>query len=316
MAAQPLAWAKDDGTARKLLDEVLRQMQVFRTAPAPFVLEVEFTAQTTTQVRGHVKVRWESKDRSWTWVDFGDFQQVRVHSGGEEYEARNINFRPIRVSQVFGQLHLNEDPAAMKAQKEKKRTEKGSQLDCVQVQKLDWGKQVNELCVDASTRDLVSISWKDDENISYVQRYSGYAESEGRRYPTRMEMAVGNVTLLSVTIKNFKSAPFDAALLKPPKGPIERRRCDGQKPPVLIEKTEINVPNQSGRPASNTLAMVALTVQTDGTEGDANLLEMGNKVLDDTVVATVKNWKFKPAMCGDEPVIADLTVEVAFKIIP
>ena len=315
MGTAPLVRAADDSATQRLLDAALKQEQAFLEASTSFVLEADFTAQTPL-VTGHVKLRRESKDHSWSWVDFGDFQQISVQDGGEEYEARNLAFTPIRVSQLAGLLHLSGLPTPMKAQKEKTHSEGGRQLDCVQGQKQDLGKQVNELCVDVSTRDLVSVSWRDDQDLTHIDRYSEYMESEGRRYPTLLELAVNNTTLLSVTIKSFKSAPFDPALLQPPKGPIERRHCQGMKPPAVVSKSDFDVPEKSGRPSSNTLAMVALTVLTDGTVGDANLLEMGNNVLDDTVLAMVKKWKFKPAMCGDEAVVADVTVEVNFRIIP
>jgi outer membrane biosynthesis protein TonB len=36
--------------------------------------------------------------------------------------------------------------------------------------------------------------------------------------------------------------------------------------------------------------------------------------MDDATLETLKRWKFKPAMCGAEPVVADIQVVVSFRL--
>ena len=36
--------------------------------------------------------------------------------------------------------------------------------------------------------------------------------------------------------------------------------------------------------------------------------------MDDATLQTLKSWKFKPAMCGSEPVVSDIAVVVSFRL--
>jgi outer membrane biosynthesis protein TonB len=36
--------------------------------------------------------------------------------------------------------------------------------------------------------------------------------------------------------------------------------------------------------------------------------------MDESTLQTLKSWKFKPAMCGAEPVVSDMEVVVSFRI--
>ena len=47
---------------------------------------------------------------------------------------------------------------------------------------------------------------------------------------------------------------------------------------------------------------------------DVQLIGRAGREMDQVTQEIVKTWKFKPAMCGNEPVAYDITVEVAFRI--
>jgi TonB family protein len=53
---------------------------------------------------------------------------------------------------------------------------------------------------------------------------------------------------------------------------------------------------------------VSLTILADGALGDIQLIGRGGQSLDRPTLEAVKKWKFKPAMCGSEPVVSDLQV--------
>jgi len=59
---------------------------------------------------------------------------------------------------------------------------------------------------------------------------------------------------------------------------------------------------------------VVLTVLTDGSVANIRLVGRASRSMDDAALETLKDWKFKPAMCGTEPVVTDITVIVSFRI--
>jgi protein TonB len=60
--------------------------------------------------------------------------------------------------------------------------------------------------------------------------------------------------------------------------------------------------------------MVSITVLTDGSVGDIHLLGSATQSMDDATLQTLKGWRFKPAMCGSEPVVSDIDVVVSFRL--
>jgi outer membrane biosynthesis protein TonB len=36
--------------------------------------------------------------------------------------------------------------------------------------------------------------------------------------------------------------------------------------------------------------------------------------MDDATLRTLKGWKFKPAMCGADPIVSDIVVVVSFRL--
>jgi protein TonB len=59
---------------------------------------------------------------------------------------------------------------------------------------------------------------------------------------------------------------------------------------------------------------VSMTVFVDGSVGEIQLLGSSTHSLDDATLQTLKGWKFKPAMCGAEPVVSDIQVVVNFRL--
>jgi TonB family protein len=59
----------------------------------------------------------------------------------------------------------------------------------------------------------------------------------------------------------------------------------------------------------------AMTVLTDGSVTDIQLLGKATQSMDDATLQTLKGWRFKPAMCGADPVISDIVVvAVSFRL--
>ena len=60
--------------------------------------------------------------------------------------------------------------------------------------------------------------------------------------------------------------------------------------------------------------VVAMTVLTDGSVSDIYLIGRAAQSIDEATLNTLKHWKFKPAMCGSEPVVSDIQVVVSFRL--
>jgi len=103
-------------------------------------------------------------------------------------------------------------------------------------------------------------------------------------------------------------------LLLPPKGAIERRQCSDMKHAVPIKTPEPMYPESASQNKLMGDTAVAMTVLTDGSVTDIRLTGTATRSMDDATLQALKGWKFKPAMCGSEPVVSDLEVVVSFRL--
>jgi hypothetical protein len=77
--------------------------------------------------------------------------------------------------------------------------------------------------------------------------------------------------------------------------------------------TKLRLFENGGSEISAALISLQMTVLTDGSVDDIHLISRGGHVIDDPTMAALKKWKFKPAMCGADPVVADIQVTVSFR---
>jgi TonB family protein len=59
---------------------------------------------------------------------------------------------------------------------------------------------------------------------------------------------------------------------------------------------------------------VSMTVFTNRTVGAIQLIGTATPSMDDATLQTLRGWRFKPAMCGTEPVVSDIQVVVSFRL--
>ncbi len=86
------------------------------------------------------------------------------------------------------------------------------------------------------------------------------------------------------------------------------------KHPIPVKTPDPAYPNSARENRLIGDTTVSMTVFTDGSVGEIQLIGRATHSMDDATLETLKGWKFKPAMCGAEPVVADIEVIVSFRL--
>ncbi len=76
-----VVFAADNAAAQDLLNVAAKQGRLLEDSPAPFVLDVDFTAQLKGPTAGHLRLRWKARDMWWSKVSMGGFEQVKFEVG-------------------------------------------------------------------------------------------------------------------------------------------------------------------------------------------------------------------------------------------
>ncbi len=312
-ACQLLAVSADPA-AQQLFAAAKQQASLFHKETGPFQLDVDFVAQVQTPLQGHLTLKWESSDRWWQKATMADFVEIKLRNGEMVYTSHNAGFTPIRLQELINLLHFAEYGDRMVARKQKQRVEDGVEVTCLRAENEAGRSTPHEVCVNSASREILRDEWKNASDDQRMERYAEYFDFQGHRYPRKLELLVNGSKVITANVTNLTSTPLDQALLAAPKGAIERRLCKGMTRAVPIKTPEPMYPKSASENRLMGDTIVSMTVLTDGSVNNIQLLGTSTHSMDDATLQTIKTWKFKPAMCGAEPVVSDVEVVVSFSL--
>lgn len=303
------ALASVDPAVQQSLIVAAKRADLSSDEPGPFQLEVDFVAQLDVPTRGHLSFKWEKKDRWWRSIVFGDFQQIEVKDGEWHYTKRNADFTPLPVEYLIDLLNFGADSEKLAAKREKRRTEDGVELNCIRAARTDFPKQSShEICLNGASNQIAVDEWEGVPDGKRREQFDGYFDFGAHSYPRRLELMVGGSEVVAANVVDLALAAFDPSLLTPPQGAIARRECDGLKYPVSVKRTDLPYPKSAIHSGTTVDAEVAMTVLTDGSVENVRFVGRASSSVDDATLQALRGWKFKPAMCGTDPVVTDIRI--------
>jgi TonB family protein len=303
------SFANDHAADQQVLASARNPGDLFQGNANPFDLEIDFTVQSRGSMPGHFSVKWQSKDHWWSKVAVGGFEQTAIRNGEMEYTVRNFAFTPEVVQKLFRLLGFDVSSSAYKATDQKNRTVDGIPTTCVEAQNADFKVDKRDFCMDRTSHELLREDWEAGPDEKDIERFAGYSAFDRTAYPGKFQLMKNGEESISASVAALNDAAFDPALLVPPKGAIERRKCDGMKPELLVKRSPPIV-NQRGFVGTFT---ASLTVLADGSVGDVAIVHSGGAALDKPALEAFKKLTFKPAMCGADPVVTDTEISVTVR---
>ena len=299
--------AADKSGAEQRLQTALQRSDLFHNATSSFVLEADVMSHFAQNVKGHLTIQWKSKDHWRRDLTIGPYRETVIRRDEWEYTTRNTGFTPKQADQVDTLLKVATQPSGFKATGEKVRHTRGKSLDCIH-EVASQGSE-REVCVDAATNEIASEKLQ-NRGITYLEAdFSGYTEFSGVSYPSNFALMKDDAFATSIAITKLVEADVDEKLLDIPAGAVARRKCDGIIPPVDPENADLSglvIPGGSG------VVEMALTIMKDGSVGMVQVQAQSSEELAEKVRRRALTWKFKPAMCGNEPVVSDTQITLGF----
>ena len=294
-AACPLL-AADQHAEQQLLDSARSPLDLFQSNANPFHLEIDFTVESSGPLPGHLSIKFQSSDHWWSKVEVGGFEQTTIQVGEEQYTVRNFPFTPTMVRDVFRLLQFNVDADLYNATRLKNRVEDGVSVSCIGAD-IVGSKGNREICLATASHEVQSVGWQAGPDEQDIETFRGYSDIGETRYPKKLELLRNGKQSISASVATLESAAFDSALLVPPKGAIERRKCPGITPPHWVKRPEPVFYQQR---------------EEDGSVGDVQIMSASNAAIRQVVLGMFRKLKYAPAMCGSDPVVAEVEETVTF----
>jgi len=311
VAGVSVCFAGVDPAAQQLLVAAKQQTSLTYDQTSPFELDVDFVAQLNIPARGNLILQWAAKDRWWRRIVMGDFKQIDIRRGDELYTTRTVPFTPVSIRDLIRLLDFPENSGPLIAAKRRECVENGIKLICLKVTYNSSKSHAHEITIDPLSHEILSDAWYEWQNEARRERYRNYFDFHGHKYPRQLDLLLNGFPIMSATVDSLTADTFDARLLVPAKGAIKRRQCEDMKRAVPIKMPDPH-PSFSDQMPPGATVSVTMTVLADGSIGDLQVIRSAGPLSDKAVLEVLKTWKFKPAMCGNQPVVSDFDVDVNF----
>jgi len=301
--------AADNPAGQQLLDDAAKLIRIQGPGKAPFQMEVDFQAQINVPLQGHITLKWASPDLGYWNLAMEGYREIQVRKGETLYTKRNAPFTPLALTHLQNLLEVfHVDSHDWEVQKIK--PEGG--LSCVQL-KPRRGHAHEKICLEPDSKHVVSVESKRDDDGD-KQVFGDYQPFHDHSFPRELKYFENGSLLLRLKIISLQDKSFEDLVFTPPQNSIVRRKCENMTHAVAVKQPDPEYPPAAAQNRLMGTTTVALTVQVDGSVNDIQILQSAEHEMDRQTVETVKKWKFKPAMCGTDPVATDITVEVNFRL--
>ncbi len=301
-------------TAQQLLITAKQQASLFQRDASPLQLDVDFLVQMRVPTQGHLTLKWEADDRWWRRIVMGDFEQTDIRIGDKLYTSRNAPFAPVRIRELIGLLQFAEHSEGLQAKKQKQRFEGGVEMTCLKVEAGNARGEPHEVCMNFASHEILSDAWNEPPDERRSERYAEYFDFRAHRYPRKLQLFVNGISVITAHVDSLTTASLDPTLLVAPRGAIERRQCTEMKHAVPVKTPDPMYPKSASENHLMGDTIVFMTVLADGSVSDIQLAGSATHSMDDATLQTLRGWKFKPAMCGAEPIVSDIQVVVSFRL--
>jgi TonB family protein len=305
--------AGTDPAYQQLLTDAASLVNLRCSEGKPFELMAEFTARTDQPRSGHLTLRWSAKDLWSEDILAGDYFEHDVRKGDNLYIDRNAPFTPVFVRDIRELLSpLCADSSKWKIRKKAPRTFESVTAQCLEA-KFSSPEDRRDICIDPASKDLLSITMPD--RAPPQEDVFSSAEPFGNlRIPRHSQRFWKDQQTLDLKVLVLQEKSFEASAFTPRPGSIVRRQCENMKPPVLIHQVEPVFSEEARQKRVNGTVSLQVTVLPAGSVDSVQFMQRAGAGLDEAAESAVKRYKFKPAMCGSEPVAADIIIEVEFRL--
>jgi TonB family protein len=299
--------------SEQALAEAARMVDIRAAGEKPFRLELDFRAQLKVPWEGHLTFDWAARDLWSRKVTMNAYQQVDVRKGDTLYTKRNAPFTPLALNDLFDLLSVfHNAPDEWRVNRSRRA---GDDVDCLSLRQSarlpgPW-RTGRELCLHRTLKDVLSDQEKNDVELRRKE-FSDYREFRAHRYPQQLKLTVNGSVVLNARVNSLTGVNIDPATLTPPTFATEHRQCDDVHYPEPTYTPDPAYPRSAVRSGSGGTVQIALTLQTNGSVGRLNVLQSAGQEKDTAAVDKVMTWKFKPAMCGNEPIPFDIRVAMNF----
>jgi TonB family protein len=269
---------------------------------------------------GRYLVTWISPSRWRDELEFSDYKRVRVHDSKGFWQQSTLGYAPeiiVELDSILDFIPVLKIQPKEALGEVKTRNKDGVQQECAEVKRPVGTERV--LCFDEASGGLLSVDYprsanQDPPEISRVE-YSGLNKLGDKLIPYQVH-AFRDRTL-SVIAEVKEVTPItedDHGLFAPPTNAEFWPNCDDLQSSELIKSVQPTYPPGARSNHEEGTVMFYGVIEADGTLSHLRVIQGATPSLDSAAADAVRQWRYKPAMCGATPIRIQYWVRVYFRL--
>lgn len=302
-----------DKEAAALVQRAADLSGIRKQGATPFRLKANVTVMNDdgSQEHGSYTEFWASKAKWRKETALGEFRRTQVVREQKRWTSDSSTVIPDRFTAV--QVMFDPWPSFSNSSDVDKLLDQrvdDNDARCFRTKRELWG--VSEFCFEKSKGSLVARITPLQTNDKIIDETCVYREFQqfgGKSIPTLYECFEDKKLRFLGQITNFASnAELDQNLFAPLSDAKESINClTRAEPPKPIYQPE-PVPPDPG----NKLITMSVQVGTDGTPHGLKIVGPADPAYGKAALDAVRQWRFKPALCGGQPMEVEIAVEIVF----
>ena len=267
-------------------------------------IKIEVQGKTLT---GEYAFLWNGPNQWREETSLPGFDEIRVGGAGTVALKRNLDFVPLRISQLRYVLGYARGGLALRSGEEIKRVQNrkvsGIAARCVEIA----GKLYpREICVDASTGAMVrDVPFADKE----------FAPIGTRIFPRFLSYTQEGKTVAQAEITELNATdPLPPSAFAVPAGAVSQPSCLSPAIGQLMKRVNPAYPDSARRAHVQGTVYIYAVIGSDGSLHNLRIVSGVSPDLNEASLAAVQQWRYEPSTCQNTPVELESVIQVNFKL--
>ncbi len=271
-------------------------------------------------VQGQYTFDWVSASQWKEVIQIGSYERLRIGGAMGYWQKSTLSYQPELIFLFDKLLHLKD--ALKLAPKEtltkvKRREKAGVRQDCTEVK---WQpRNARILCFDAANGALLSTDYPENENmlppeISRIE-YSALTPVAGRLIPYETQAMRGRKIILSVKVLDISKIVMEnPERFKIQPGTEFWAACYGGHEAELANRIQPPYPLSARSSGEQGRVIFYAVIEADGSLSHLTLIHRAPPDLEAASLQAIRQWRYKPATCGQTPIRVETSIPVEFAL--
>jgi TonB family protein len=312
--------SKEDSVSPETIITQARKLHEVWTAGTPPVTlraELQVFDGKGGVTPGQYIVNWVSPVRWREEVRFPNYERVRVYDAKGYWQKSGLNFQP----EIIRELDSMVDFKVLKIRakeilgKVKNREKDGVVQRCAEVKSNTRIDRI--LCVDDASGNLLAVEYPKNEgwnppSISRVE-YGAFHDVGEKHVPFEIRAFKDKMIVVTVKVEEIKPVTEEnPSLFVAPTNSEFWAHCDDMQEAELVRHVQPQYPDGARRNRESGTAIFYAVIEADGNLSHLTPIRQVTPAIDAAAADAIRQWRYKPAVCGSIPIRVETSISTDF----